>query len=154
MTIAVDFDGTIVEHRYPEIGEEIPLAIHTLLQLQADHHVLILWTVRRGRLLQEAIDYCRRRGLEFYAVNANYPGEPASDLATDDDGQKAEVSPSCRKITADVYIDDRSLGGLPDWGVIYELIHGHHSLAGYYRHLYTHKPASKPSLWKRLLGGK
>ena len=61
MVIAVDFDGTIVEHEYPAIGKPIPFAIETLLQLQKDKHKLILWTVREGDLLQEAIDYCEER---------------------------------------------------------------------------------------------
>jgi len=55
-TIAVDFDGTIVKHRYPEIGEEIPFATDTLRMLIREHHRLILWTVREGKLLQDAID--------------------------------------------------------------------------------------------------
>ena len=80
MIIAVDFDGTIVEHNYPKIGKEIPFAIATLKKLQAEHHLLILWTVREGDLLQEAVDYCRRRGLEFYAVNANNPDEQPAAL--------------------------------------------------------------------------
>lgn len=57
MIIAVDFDGTIVEHRYPEIGKEKPFAISTLKKLQAERHQLILWTVREGRLLNEAVGY-------------------------------------------------------------------------------------------------
>ena len=73
MTIAVDFDGTIVEHRYPEIGKERPFAIATLKRLQKERHLLILWSVREGKRLQEAVDYCRERGLEFYAVNSNDP---------------------------------------------------------------------------------
>ena len=44
MIIAVDFDGTIVEHKYPKIGKELPFAIETLLDLKADGHQLILWT--------------------------------------------------------------------------------------------------------------
>lgn len=48
MTIAIDFDGTIVEHRYPKIGNEIPFAIDTLKMLLKAHHRLILWTVREG----------------------------------------------------------------------------------------------------------
>ena len=48
MTIAVDFDGTIVEHMYPKIGEERPFAIETLKMLIAEQHRLILWTVREG----------------------------------------------------------------------------------------------------------
>ena len=45
MIIAVDFDGTIVEHKYPQIGREIPFAIATLKKLQAERHLLILWSV-------------------------------------------------------------------------------------------------------------
>ena len=56
MTIAVDFDGTIVEHRYPKIGNEIPFAIQTLKMLIQDHHKLILWSVREGELLDEAVE--------------------------------------------------------------------------------------------------
>ena len=55
MTIAVDFDGTIVEHKYPEIGKEKPFAIDTLKQLAFEGHKLILWTSRDGKLLEDAI---------------------------------------------------------------------------------------------------
>ena len=58
MTIAVDFDGTIVEHHYPEIGKEIPFATRTLKQLIDDGHKLILWSVREGKLLDEAVEWC------------------------------------------------------------------------------------------------
>lgn len=111
MTIAIDFDGTIVTHAYPAIGKPIPFAIETLKKLQKeDHHQLILWTCREGELLQEAIDYCAARGLEFYAVNSNFP-EETSDIIR------------ARKLEADLFIDDRNLGGIPDWGVIYQMIH-------------------------------
>jgi len=43
MIIAVDFDGTIVEHKYPKIGSEIPFATDTLKMLIKDGHQLILW---------------------------------------------------------------------------------------------------------------
>ncbi|NDV96266.1 hypothetical protein D0T84_15295 [Dysgonomonas sp. 521] len=108
MVIAVDFDGTVVEHAYPKIGRPIPFAIETLLQLQKEGHTLLMWTVRDGELLQEAVDYCRSKGLTFYAANKNYPEE---DLTT-----------ASRKLNADLYIDDRNVGGLPDWGVIYHAI--------------------------------
>lgn len=111
MIIAIDFDGTIVEHAYPKIGKPVPFAIDTLLQMQKDGHKLILWTVRRGQLLQDAIDYCARRGLYFYAENENYRGENKE--------KGEEVS---RKLGADLFIDDRNLGGLPDWGVIYNAV--------------------------------
>ena len=64
MTIAVDFDGTIVEHKYPAIGKEKPFAIETLKQLADEGNKLILWTSRDGELLQEALDFCHKRGLE------------------------------------------------------------------------------------------
>lgn len=109
MTIAVDFDGTIVEHAYPAIGKEIPFAIETLKMLQKEHHLLILWTVREGRLLNEAVTYCKERGLEFYAVNASLPDKMDAEFTT-------------RKVNCDLFIDDRNLGGLPDWGIIYQWI--------------------------------
>ena len=112
MTIAVDFDGTIVEHRYPAIGPEKPFAIDTLKYLCAKRHKLILWTVREGQLLDEAVAYCKNRGLEFYAVNKNYPEEMETH-----EGYS-------RKLQADLFIDDRNLGGLPDWGEIYRMLSG------------------------------
>ncbi len=110
MTIAVDFDGTIVEHKYPAIGKEKPFAIETLLQLQQEGNKLILWTSREGQLLEDAIAFCHARGLDFYAINSN---QPAGALFAGQAGTK---------IVADVYIDDRNIGGLPDWGTIYEII--------------------------------
>ena len=111
MTIAVDFDGTIVEHRYPDIGKELPFATQTLKMLIEDRHKLILWSVREGKLLDEAVEWCRKRGVEFYAINKDFPEE---DL---DKNQSFS-----RKIKADVWIDDRNIGGLPDWGTIYQMI--------------------------------
>lgn len=111
MVIAIDFDGTIVEHRYPAIGKELPFAIETLKRMTADGHRLILWTVREGRLLEEAVEFCRERGLEFYAVNRDYPEE-----------EKDCNNHFSRKLKVDLWIDDRNLGGLPDWGTIYEMV--------------------------------
>ena len=111
MTIAVDFDGTIVEHRYPKIGEEIPFATETLKILAQERHKLILWTVREGELLEEAIEWCRQRGVFFYSVNKDYPEEEKSHNGFS------------RTLKADLFIDDRNLGGLPDWGTIYQMIH-------------------------------
>ncbi len=106
MIIAIDFDGTIVKHCYPEIGEEIPFAIETLKLIQSElKHILILWTVREGKLLEEAVDFCKERGVIFYAVNSNNPDD------------KAGAGP--RKLMADMFIDDRNFGGVPDWGFIY-----------------------------------
>lgn len=109
MIIAVDFDGTIVEHEYPEIGRIRPFAFESLIVLQEQKHRLILWTHRSGQLLEDAVDFCRSNGVEFYAVNKNYPEEKWSEHDS-------------RKIFADLYIDDRNLGGLPSWGEILESV--------------------------------
>ena len=71
MIIAVDFDGTIVEHRYPAIGKELSFAIETIKALQKKQHQIILWTFRVGKELDEAVEFCKKRGVEFYAVNKN-----------------------------------------------------------------------------------
>ena len=110
MTIAVDFDGTIVEHAYPDIGKPIPLALDVLRKLrEEEHHKLILWTMREGSLLQEAVDYCEKNGVYFYAFNKNYPEEDMQNR-------------SPRKIGVDIFIDDRNIGGLLNWGLIYKII--------------------------------
>ena len=111
MTIAVDFDGTIVTHEYPKIGKEIPFAIQTLKMLQQDGHKLILWSVRKDELLEDAVRWCRERGLEFYAVNKEYPEEEMQNNIF-----------YSRKLKVDLWIDDRNVGGLPDWGIIYRII--------------------------------
>lgn len=110
LKIAVDFDGTIVEHKYPEIGKEVMFALKTLRALQEQGHLLILWTYRSGKELDEAVEYCRRNGIVFYAVNASYPEE------------EFDEDYDSRKIDADIFIDDRNIGGLPAWGEIYQMI--------------------------------
>lgn len=111
MKIAVDFDGTIVEHKYPEIGKPKLFAFETLKKLQEERHQLILWTYRYGKELEDAVEFCRNNGIEFYAVNKNYPEEIF-------DEEKMS-----RKIHADFYIDDRNICGLPGWGEIWYTIH-------------------------------
>ena len=102
MLIAVDFDGTIVEHKYPEIGEPLPGAFETLIALVEAGHKLILWTYRDGQELQDAVDFCLEKGLMFYAVNQSYPDEEFSPYIS-------------RKIQAELFIDDRNFGGFPGW---------------------------------------
>jgi hydroxymethylpyrimidine pyrophosphatase-like HAD family hydrolase len=109
LTIAIDFDGTIVEHRYPEIGKILPFAFETLKQLQEEGHNLILWTYRAGDMLDKAVGFCEENGMEFYAVNQNYPEE----------GNHFDGS---RKILADIYIDDRNIGGFAGWSQAYRMI--------------------------------
>ena len=142
MLIAIDFDGTIVEHRYPSIGRELPFAIDTLKKLQEEGHRLILWTVREGRLLDEAVEFCRERGLEFYAVNRDYPEE-----------ERERNNHFSRKLKVDLWIDDRNLGGLPDWGTIYEMVHHrltYEDLMRRYEATENYDSNRKKSVFKRL----
>jgi hypothetical protein len=107
--IAVDFDGTIVEHDYPAIGKEMLFAFRTLKELEKMGARLILWTFRAGKELDEAVEFCRKNGIEFYAVNKNYPEEVFDDTIS-------------RKINADIYIDDKNVGGFPGWSEIWQIL--------------------------------
>ncbi len=109
LIIAVDFDGTIVEDGYPKIGKPRIFAFETLKRLQDDGHRLILWTYRSGSKLDEAVKFCEDKGIQFYAVNKSFPEE------------KFDYSKS-RKIYADIFIDDRNIGGVLGWGEVYQLI--------------------------------
>lgn len=143
MVIAVDFDGTIVKHRYPAIGEERPFAIQTLKMLRDEGHRLILWTVREREELAEAVEWCRARGLEFYAINSDFPEE------TKDNANYS------RKLKADLFIDDRSFGGIPDWGIIYHRIKEGKALDGDWDRLafVDDEPRKPKGFFARLFGG-
>lgn len=110
MTIAVDFDGTIVEHKYPKIGKTNLFAFETLKELQKQKHKLILWTYRAGKELDEAVEFCKENGIEFFAINENFPNE------------KLDSNKVSRKIYADIYIDDRNIGGFLGWSKIWEIL--------------------------------
>ncbi len=112
LIIAIDFDGTIVEDAYPKIGKEMIFAFDTIKRLQADGHRLILWTYRNGRKLNEAVEFCKENGIEFYAVNKNYPEEEF-------DGKIS------RKIHADLFIDDRNIGGFIGWTEIHKIVYNY-----------------------------
>jgi len=105
--IAVDFDGTVVEHDYPAIGKEKLFAFQTLKELEKRGARLILWTFRTGKELDEAVEYCRKNGIEFYAVNKNYPEEIIDETVS-------------RKIDADIYIDDKNIGGFAGWSDVWQ----------------------------------
>ena len=109
-TIAIDFDGTIVEHEYPKIGKEMLFAFATIKELQKKGHKCILFTYRTGDLLDEAVEYCRKNGVEFYAVNKNYPEE-----------QETDNTP--RKLNVDIFIDDRNVGGFLGWSAVWQILH-------------------------------
>lgn len=94
MIIAVDFDGTIVEHEYPAIGPDVPGAFDWLTQFQNAGARLILWTMRSEDTLRDAVLHCKARGIHFWGVNGN----PEQNWST---------SP---KAYAQVYIDDAAAG--------------------------------------------
>lgn len=109
LIVAIDFDGTIVEDAYPGIGAPMLFAFETIKKLQSEGHRLILWTYRSGQKLEEAVAFCKKNDIEFYAVNKNYPEEKFDD----------EIS---RKINADIFIDDRNIGGFVGWTTVYKTI--------------------------------
>lgn len=94
---AVDFDGTLCESIYPGIGEPNIVLINHLIKRRKQGNKVILWTCRYGKRLEEAVEWCSKRGLEFDAVNENLP-EMIEWYGYD-----------CRKIAADVYVDDKSV---------------------------------------------
>ena len=118
LTIAIDFDGTCVEHDYPAVGMDVAGAAETLRQLQAKGHRLILYTMRSGELLRAAEEWFRSHNIGLWAINEN-PEQRAW-----------SASP---KVYADYYIDDSALGtpiiyidGAPrpvvDWTRLRELL--------------------------------
>lgn len=109
MIIAVDFDGTIVEHKFPKLGNPLPDAFKVLKKIKSEGHVLILWTYRTGAELKQAVTFCKRNGLEFNSINCN-AGDEDLDFTHN------------RKIYADLFIDDRNILGIPDWNTIYGII--------------------------------
>lgn len=111
MIIAIDFDGTVVEHKFPEIGEPLPNAFTVMKELQENGHKLILWTFRDGEDLKKAVTLCKENGIRFYAVNHSKPNEDYDKYMS-------------RKIYADIYIDDRNLGGFPGWDAVRHMILG------------------------------
>jgi hypothetical protein len=108
LVIAVDFDGTLCEFNFPNIGEQTPHQqelMDTLIQMRKEGHKLILWTNRGDnenyQSLTEAVDWCRKKGLEFDAINQNI------------EGQK-KLSGYSPKVMADIYIDDKAVN-VKDW---------------------------------------
>lgn len=137
--IAVDFDGTIVEHCYPAIGATKLFAFETLKELQKQGFLLILWTFRTGKELEEAVEFCRINGVEFYAVNKSYPEEIIDENTS-------------RKIDADIFIDDRNLGGFIDWSKVWQMMFPESNMVELEKQVF--KKLRKPSLLKRIFGKK
>ena len=118
MIIAVDFDGTVVEHAYPLIGVPVPYAVNVLCHWTYNGHDLLLWTCREGADLEAAAAYMRNHGIPLMGINEQHPHS----ISTFGDG---------RKLLADLYIDDRAVGcpktpsGHVDWLAINDLVAVH-----------------------------
>ncbi|MFO7923320.1 MAG: hypothetical protein R6U58_06475 [Bacteroidales bacterium] len=137
MKIAVDFDGTIVEDAYPDIGKPMLFAFETLKELQKMNHQIILWTYRTGAELDEAVGFCRENGLEFYAVNRSYPEEAYDERDS-------------RKIHAHIFIDDRNLGGFPGWSRVWQMLGS--DADGSDNTMFNPPDGRRPGFWQRILG--
>lgn len=132
MIIAIDFDGTIVEDRYPEIGPPKIFAFETMQEMLKHRHQLILWTSREGKQLEAAVAFCEAKGLRFYAVNKSYPEE------------KFDPSTASRKIICDLFISNKNFGGMKGWGEIWQdiktkgnedLVYGQPEVKGFWNKL-------------------
>jgi hypothetical protein len=111
MTLAIDFDGTICELAWPEVGAMKPEADIYIRKLYAEGHSIIINTCRTGKFEGMAQDFLDEAGIPYHMINSNLPALVAL------------YGQDCRKISADIYIDDKCLMGLPPtWKEIYELI--------------------------------
>lgn len=107
LIVAVDFDGTIVEHKFPEIGPIMPGARETLHWMRDQGIKIIIWTCREGRHLYEMIRWLTIEDIPYDEINNNLPG------------LGFETS---RKIYADWYIDDRALPGSCPWHLVRHML--------------------------------
>lgn len=103
--IAVDFDGTLCTNAYPEIGEPIPYSLLYVTRAKAAGHIITLHTCRQGKFLDDAIAWCKARGITFDYINENVPANIK------------RFGGDTRKIYADVYFDANSLNPLRTFGI-------------------------------------
>lgn len=110
MIIAVDFDGTLCEMKYPEIGTIKPYARDVMKKLKEDGHYIIIWTCRTKQHLIEAVNWLLANDIPFDRINDHNPDNAAK---YGDAGQK---------VYAHLYIDDKQIYGLPTWPEIYDFV--------------------------------
>lgn len=112
--VSIDFDGTIVKHRFPEIGEPMEDAFEVMKELEKEYY-LSLNTCRedckKRKYLTEAVDFCKDNGIIFRSINENHPDDEFRDGGG-------------RKIYAHYYIDDRNIGGFKGWKWVREILLG------------------------------
>ena len=110
MIIAIDFDGTVHTGVYPHLGLPIIGAQRVIQSLHGRGHYIIVNTCRDGQNLVDAINFMLEHDIPFSRVNDNHPDNVS------------RYGSNARKIFADVYIDDRQVGGLPSWSKIEDYI--------------------------------
>lgn len=103
MTIAIDFDNTIAFSTFPQIECNHPFSAQIISEWRRRGHYIIIWTCRCGDYLTAAINYMVENGIEFDRINDNHPDNVR------------QFGFNSRKINADVYIDDRNIGGFAGW---------------------------------------
>jgi len=101
MIISIDFDGTIVEEAYPLVGKMMPEANIYINKLFSEGHEIIINTCRSGKYEGDAEDFLIKHGIHFNQINSNLPHVIEF------------YGRDTRKISADLYIDNKQLGGLP-----------------------------------------
>ena len=108
--LAIDFDGTIVEAKYPNIGYLREGAKEYINKLYEEGYGIVINTCRTGIMEADAINFLARNGINYHYINCNFP-------------YLIEMFGSdCRKISADVYIDDKCLFEIPSWEEKYKMI--------------------------------
>lgn len=106
--IAIDFDGTIVEDRFPDIGPLLPAAKETMQRIKKEGGEITIWTCREGESLQAARSFLIKEQIPFDYLNRNHPA------------LIQRFNNDCRKIGADLYIDDKAMFQAIDWNDIAE----------------------------------
>lgn len=108
--LAVDFDGTLVTEAYPDIGKLLPDAKKYVNQLYDDGHYIIIWTCRDGEFTTKVEQFLFESGVKFHKINDNGPLKILG------------FGTNCRKVSADIYIDDKSVLGILPWSEMYKII--------------------------------
>ena len=108
--LAIDFDLTICMSEYPELGEERKNAGHVIRRLMTENYGIVINTCRTNMPLAAAIEWLEEKAIPYHYVNCNFP-------------HLIELyGADCRKVSADLYIDDKGITDLPEWDEIYEII--------------------------------
>jgi hypothetical protein len=124
--IAIDFDGTIVDHEFPRIGKLLPGAKEVINEWYDKGYFILIWTCRNNyepdhpewdqAPIGAVTKFLEKNGVKFHGINQQQPGL----------GFYLES----RKIFANVYIDDRNLGGFPGWSIAHAMVEKHFALGG------------------------